>query len=57
MNGIIDRRDQAKLLSESYEMDYSPHEISDFISRIKHEKSIPRSVMDMEIRKRGKNRN
>lgn len=43
-NGIIDRTDQAKLLSESFMMDYSPHEISDFISRIKHGKDIPERV-------------
>ena len=54
MNGIIDRQDQAKLLSESYSMDYSPHEISDFISRIKHGKDIPQNVMDMGVRKRKK---
>ena len=53
-NGIIDRTDQAKLLSESFMMDYSPHEISDFISRIKRGKDIPENVMDMKVRKRKK---
>jgi transcriptional regulator with XRE-family HTH domain len=53
-NGIYGREKHSKVLLESYEMDMSAREISEFMSRKKHGKPVPESIEDMKVRKRRK---
>jgi transcriptional regulator with XRE-family HTH domain len=51
-NGIYSRQDQAEILSKSYEMDFTPHALSDLISKKNKGKPIPQDIEDMRVRKR-----
>ena len=51
-NGIYDREEQARLLNESYNMDLTPHQISEYLSRKKTGKPIPTDVINLQPYKR-----
>ena len=51
-NGIYDREEQARLLNESYNMDLTPHQISEYLSRKKTGKPIPTDIINLQPYKR-----
>jgi hypothetical protein len=53
-NGICGRDKHSEVLSESYGIEMSAHEISEFMSRKKHGKPVPENIEDMKVRKRRK---
>jgi transcriptional regulator with XRE-family HTH domain len=51
-NGIYNRKEQSQLLHESYEIELSPHQISELLSRKKHGKPVPEGIENLDIHKR-----
>jgi transcriptional regulator with XRE-family HTH domain len=51
-NGVYNRKEQARLLQESYGIELSPHQISELLSRKKHGKPVPEDIENLNIHKR-----
>jgi transcriptional regulator with XRE-family HTH domain len=51
-NGVYSRIEQSELLRESYGIEFSPHQISELLSRKKHGKPVPEDVENIDIRGR-----
>jgi transcriptional regulator with XRE-family HTH domain len=54
-NGIASRLEQSRILAETFGVELSPHQISEYISRMKKGKSVNEDIFDLKTRKRGKN--
>ena len=51
-NGIYEREEQARLLRESYNIDLTPHKISEYLSRKKSGKPVPADIINLQPYKR-----
>jgi len=51
-NGIYEREEQARLLHESYNMELTPHQISEYLSRKKNGKPVPADIINLQPYKR-----
>ena len=52
-NGIYEREEQARLLHESFNMELTPHQISEYLSRKKTGKPVPADIINLQPYKRG----
>ena len=51
-NGINDREEQARLLHDTYDMELTAHQISEYLSRQKNGKPVPADIINLQPYKR-----